>query len=577
MVFPVPQRISLSSDRVPASALQSVDEGIAPDEVTKAQGYRLVVGSDGVVLRGHDEAGLFYGRQTLAQLRDGAGETLPCLTIEDWPDLLVRGYMLDVSRDRVPTMATMKSLIDKLSQLKFNQLQIYTEHTIAYAGHEAVWKDASPITFAEFAELEAYCRERFIELVPCQNVFGHMERWLTQPEYEHLAETLDGWDTPWGFRNPAPNSLDPSDPASFALSADLIGQLATHSASPLLNIGCDETNDIGQGKSKARVEREGRAAVYLDYLKRLCAEVAKHGKTPMFWGDIVLDHPELIPQLPEDAVLLNWWYEADHDWMGQSKKFTEAGVRFYVCPGTSSWCTLTGRGQNAVDNCREAAEAGVAHGAEGMLITDWGDHGHWQPFVISWPGLIYGAGVGWALEANRSTADLPHWISRIGLDEPTDELGQIVWELSNVYAESVARISNATWWFHVYQWCTEPWTNHPRSQVSAEDVQRVTAAFARVEEALAAYEPSDEASALRKRELAWCVAIAQWAVARSPHAKAPGNHTGIRGDGRPTSAEAEVKALIETYRSLWLAGCRPGGLKDSVHKLRGVLRDDARA
>jgi hypothetical protein len=568
-IYPRPQRLEVVGGTVPASVLVSVQAEAAPPASGHAQGYRLEVDEQGVSLQAHDEAGLFYGRQTLAQLRDRVGGELPCLIVEDWPDLAVRGYMLDVSRDRVPTMPTIMSLIDQLARLRINQLQVYTEHTLAYAGHESVWRDASALTFEEYAQIEAYCRARHIDLVPCQNVFGHMERWLTKPAYRHLAETLDGWDTPWGYRRTEPNSLDPSDPRSFELSADLIGQLARHARSDLLNIGCDETNDLGQGKSRARVERDGRAAVYLDYLQRLCAEVQKHDKTPMFWGDIVLHHPELIPQVPADAVLLNWGYEAGHDWMAQGQKFADAGVRFYVCPGTSSWCSITGRGQNAVENCREAAEAGIAHGAEGMLITDWGDHGHWQPRLLSWPGLIHGAGVAWCLARNQDAERLPPLISRIGLNQPTEELGRIVWELSNVYTQSAARLPNATWWFHVYRWPEQRWDQPPRRQVSAEDLHAIARSLAALQIDIDAYQPTDGASSRYREELAWCVSVALWAVRQSPEAAdLPLAMPGVL-DGTP----AELRSLAETHRQLWQATSRPGGLDDSVDKLTRILRE----
>ena len=54
-----------------------------------------------------------------------------------------RGYMLDISRDRVPTMETLEWLVDVLSQLRFNELQLYVEHTFQYRGHERIWRDAS--------------------------------------------------------------------------------------------------------------------------------------------------------------------------------------------------------------------------------------------------------------------------------------------------------------------------------------------------------------------------------------------------------------------------------------------------
>ncbi|GAH23368.1 unnamed protein product, partial [marine sediment metagenome] len=104
--------------------------------------------------------------------------TIPCLEIKDFPDFPHRGVMLDISRNKVPKMETLYALIDLLSKLKINQFQLYTEHTFAYQGHEQVWKDASPLTGEEVLALDDFCRKRFIELVPNQNSFGHLHRWL---------------------------------------------------------------------------------------------------------------------------------------------------------------------------------------------------------------------------------------------------------------------------------------------------------------------------------------------------------------------------------------------------------------
>ena len=76
----------------------------------------------------------------------------------------VRGAMLDISRDKVPTMATLRGLIELLASWKINQIQLYTEHTFAYRAHPEVWATASPMTADEIVELDAFCRERFVEL-----------------------------------------------------------------------------------------------------------------------------------------------------------------------------------------------------------------------------------------------------------------------------------------------------------------------------------------------------------------------------------------------------------------------------
>ncbi|HEY7091128.1 MAG TPA: family 20 glycosylhydrolase, partial [Tepidisphaeraceae bacterium] len=343
-------------------------------QLTVREQYVLEIAQSGVHIRASTPAMAFYARQTLAQLRRQYSDAIPCMRIEDWPDFRVRGVMLDISRDKVPTMPTLLALIDQLADLKINQLQLYTEHTFAYRAHETVWKDCSPMTAAEIRQLDTYCRERFIELVPNQNSFGHLERWLKHSEYRHLAECPDGFRWPWGYRMPTGFSLNPLDPRSLELVEGLFDELLPNFTSKLFNVGCDETFDLGLGRSKAQVERRGRERVYLDFLRKIYDAVKRRGRAMMFWGDIILHKPELIGELPPDMIALNWGYEAEHPFEKETSAFREAGVPFYVCPGTSSWCSFSGRTSNALANLRRAAASGLASGAAGYLITDWGDH-----------------------------------------------------------------------------------------------------------------------------------------------------------------------------------------------------------
>ena len=60
--------------------------------------------------------------------------------------------MLDVSRGKVPTMKSIWELIDLLAKLGYNELQLYVEHTFAFAEHPIVWKEASPLTGDEISK-----------------------------------------------------------------------------------------------------------------------------------------------------------------------------------------------------------------------------------------------------------------------------------------------------------------------------------------------------------------------------------------------------------------------------------------
>ena len=85
-----------------------------------AQAYRLRVTPSDIVLEAMDEAGFFYAAVTLAKLIEFGQGRLACCVIDDAPDFPVRGVMLDVSRDKVPTMATLYRLVDRLAELKIN-------------------------------------------------------------------------------------------------------------------------------------------------------------------------------------------------------------------------------------------------------------------------------------------------------------------------------------------------------------------------------------------------------------------------------------------------------------------------
>jgi hypothetical protein len=141
----------------------------------------------------------------------------------------------------------------------------------------------------------------------------------------------------------------------------------------------------------------------------------------MFWGDIILNYPKLIRELPNNVIALNWGYEANHPFAMETARFAKAKIPFYVCPGTSTWQSLVGKHDNALANLRSAAKAGKRHGALGYLVTDWGDGGHPQPLAVSWPMLAAGAALAW----NADSMDEKVLMSVLNRDVFEDVSGKV--------------------------------------------------------------------------------------------------------------------------------------------------------
>jgi hypothetical protein len=417
-----------------------------------------------------------------------------------------------------------------------------------------VWKDASPLSGEEIRQLDRYCRARFIDLVPNQNSLGHMERWLKHPEYDHLAEAIDGADTGWGFRWKGPFSLCPTDRDSLDFLGGLYAELLPNFSSRLFNVGLDETFDIGQGRSKPEADRIGKHRVYLDFLRQVNDIVKSHGRRMMFWGDVILHQPELIAELPAEVIALQWGYDDTHPFDEQCEKFARAGVPFYVCPGTSSWNSIAGRTDNALVNLRKAAEAGLRHGAIGYLNTDWGDNGHLQYLPVSYAGFAAGAAFSWCLESNADL-DLVGVLNRHAFHDPTGTLGRGAVDLGNVYQACGKPNSNGSTLFRLL--VIPPADPSPEKGLTAAGLDAADAAIASAVAPLESFIPKDEEARRIADEFRNAAAMLRLCVA-----------IGRVKIGFQESVGIDVRPIIAEHRRLWLSRNRPGGLEDSIRRLQ---------
>jgi len=83
--------------------------------------YRITIDANGEpTIEAGDEDGAFYARTTLAKL----SRPLQPMTIEDWPDLSYRGFMLDVVRD-FRTVDEVLEILDLMASWKLNALHFH--------------------------------------------------------------------------------------------------------------------------------------------------------------------------------------------------------------------------------------------------------------------------------------------------------------------------------------------------------------------------------------------------------------------------------------------------------------------
>ena len=409
LLFPQPQSVTVSEGTYSfplkdghtdlVSFFKAVKAGVPGvqtqvDEKLQKEGYRLTVGQTGIKISYAREEGLFRAVTSLLQIVNREKGKLPFMEIEDWPILPRRGYMLDISRGKKPTVATIKGMIDFLSALKYNEFQLYMEgDCFKYAAYPEENADYDCLTASDIRELDQYCKERFIDLVPNQNSFGHMYSWVNKPAFRHLG-LYEGDETA--------STLNPLLPESFEFMKNLYASLLPYFSSEFVNIGLDEAYGLGKYQIEEYCREKGKDIVFMEWLNKLNDHIRDtYGKKVMFWADMIYNYPQSYHLVPKDAIALEWGYE-----LIQSQRMTahcidyrNAGVRYYVCPSVNTHGALSGRMDVTTFNIRTCAELAVEYGAEGILLTDWGDGGHSQPWVWSMNPIALCGQYGWNVGA----------------------------------------------------------------------------------------------------------------------------------------------------------------------------------
>lgn len=374
--------IGLLNHQTIQSALRNAALTMPPS--LNEEGYILSVSAHRVVVAGADPAGVFYGLQTLKQLVHGNSSDayIQGVQIVDWPAMRWRGVSDDISRGPVPTLDYVKRQLRTFAAFKLNLHSFYMEHAFSSAEHPLIGQNGGSLTPDEIRELVAYARSYHIELVPEQQTFGHLHKALKYETYNRLAET------PYG------DVLSPQQPDTYKLIADWYRELNGLFPGKFFHIGADETFELGQGQSREAARVKGVGAIYFEHLNRVRDVLKPYNRRLIFWGDIALNHPDLIGNIPKDMIVANWDYGPKEDYNARIAPFKNAGLEQLVCPGVWGWNQIFPNVDSSSKNIINFVRDGQAAGALGMLNTSWDDDGE-SLFEMTWYGMVLGAAASW--------------------------------------------------------------------------------------------------------------------------------------------------------------------------------------
>jgi hexosaminidase len=238
------------------------------------QGYSIYVNSNQITIKALNEAGLFYGVQTLLQIiqKNSTGHYIRGMQIKDWPDTPVRAVHYDTKHHQ-DTRGYVEGFIRDMARYKINMLVWEWEDKLAYESYPEVGAPGA-FTISEMQEFTEYAARYHIEIVPLVQGLGHVSFILKWPQHAHLREIPA---SNWEFCPLKEGSYE----LLFALWEDAIKATP---GSKHIHIGSDETYELGMCPDcRKKTEEIGLSGLYHLFATRAAKHLQGLGREVMIW------------------------------------------------------------------------------------------------------------------------------------------------------------------------------------------------------------------------------------------------------------------------------------------------------
>ena len=297
--------------------------------------------------------------------------------VEERPCFETLGMMLDVSRNAVLRPESLKTMLERMALMGMDLGMMYTEDTYEIPEQPYFGWMRGRYSIAELEELDDYAAALGIELCPCIQTLGHLNRALHWPALAHLKENEE--------------VILADDERTYAFLEEAIAAAAAPYRSRRIHIGMDEADGVGLGTHLARFGYEDPHAIIRRHLERVKAITDRLGLSAMMWSDMYFrpDSPtgdyydsgmpsqKSMDAVVKDVTLVYWDYfhEDKADYAQMFKKHRALGAPTAFAGGIWTWAGPAADYDKTLACAVPGLEAAKEAGVPLVLATAWGDNG----------------------------------------------------------------------------------------------------------------------------------------------------------------------------------------------------------
>ena len=473
------------------------------------------------------------------------------------------GIMLDCSRNAVMKVDHIKLWMRRLALLGYNTVMLYTEDTYELPDEPYFGYQRGAYSEKELKEIDRYAAKLNIEVVPCIQTLGHLEKILRHPVYDEVKDTS--------------SVMLVGEKKTYELIEKMVLHWKNICRTKRIHIGMDETHDLGRGRYIDKFGYKTGFELFNEHLAEVCKICRKHGLDPMIWSDMYFRlgnvngdyyEPEtvipkdVVDKIPKEAELVYWDYYHNNkafylDWIKRHREMNKEPV---MASGIWTWNKYWYDHKKTVDTATPCLEACLESKVNELIFTQWGDNGAYCDHDSAFAGMTFCADKAFGVK-NPSEEELDKRFSAIcGGSYKTHILA--------------SEIHNNTNEFQPDMWDDPFFETHFRSFMKEdfENMQNMAIKFHKLSKDL---KPFVTDKTVGNTEYAYCTcrAFADRYVLSTELLKA------YRNDDKQKLAEiknnipevqASIKKMADSFRSMWMSHNKPQGI-ETIQARFGML------
>lgn len=288
------------------------------------------------------------------------------------------GASFDLSRNGVMTPEALKRMFCRMALMGYNQVYLYTEDTYQLPQYPFFGYMRGRYTKEELQDLDETAAQLGLEMIPCIQTLGHLERFLHWESSAPLRDT--------------PDVLQVDLEESYVLIENMIAQCRQCYRTDKIHVGMDEAMNLGLGAYLRAHGFQDSFSIMERHVARVLEICQKYGFHPMMWSDMYFrcasptgDYYEddiqipasVVEKAPKDMELVYWDYYHDEEgfydnYIREHQKFP-CSLRFAA--GMWTWMGPAIDYDVFFRKTFPALRSCVRNGIRNVMLTTWGDDG----------------------------------------------------------------------------------------------------------------------------------------------------------------------------------------------------------